>query len=59
MNAEAWRPALIAFWRNECCFQRVECLEKFGEPLDHLDLRTIEALKAALALAPAELREAA
>lgn len=49
MNAdlEAWRPALIAFYRAECSFQRAENLERGWFGLDATDRRIINALKAA------------
>jgi hypothetical protein len=47
-DREAWRPALIAYWRRECCFQRADNLSR-GEPFDYLDIQAIEAIEAALA----------
>lgn len=44
---EAWRAALIAYWRRECCFQRADNLRR-GDPFDHLDIQAIEAIEAAL-----------
>lgn len=53
-TVEAWREALIAFWKIDGCLQRAENLRR-GEPFDYLDIRTIDAIEAALA----EVREAA
>lgn len=53
-DLEHWRPALIAFYEHDELRQRAKDL-KAGRPFDYLDLRTIEALEAALA----EIREAA
>lgn len=47
-----WMPALIAFYRADGCTQRAENLAKGWAPLDGTDVRTIEALKAALQVAP-------
>lgn len=49
MNAEAWRPALIAYWKVEGCYQRAENLQ-LGWPLDYLDERIIAAIEAATAV---------
>jgi hypothetical protein len=49
MNAEAWRPALIAYWKAECCFQRAENLGR-GAPFDAVDRRAIQAIEAANAV---------
>jgi hypothetical protein len=47
MNYEAWRPALIAFYRADCWFQSADNLEKLRMPLTLDDKRQIDALKAA------------
>ena len=44
---EAWRPALIAFWRTDGCFARANSLER-GDALDYLDRRTADGIKAAM-----------
>jgi hypothetical protein len=44
---EAWRPALIAFYRADCWFQSADNLEKLRMPLTLDDKRQIDALKAA------------
>lgn len=49
---DAWIPALIAFYKADCAFMLAERLEKGWHQLDTYDLRQIEALKAALAVAP-------
>lgn len=49
---DAWRPALIAYYQADCCFMRAETLRNGWRELDTTDLRMIEALKAALAVAP-------
>lgn len=46
-----WTPALIAFYKADCSFGRSESLRKGWRPLDATDLRTIDALKAAFAVA--------
>lgn len=52
---EAWRPALIAFYRHDGpWFQTIENLKR-GDPLTAENKRVIDALKAALN----EVREAA
>lgn len=48
---EAWRPALAAFYRSECCFQSAENVAR-GDPLTISDKRMIEALTAAHERAP-------
>ncbi len=48
---EAWRPALIAFYERDCLAQKAENLRR-GCPLDYLDERAIDALKAAAELIP-------
>jgi hypothetical protein len=48
---EAWRSALVAFYRAEGSFQRAENLSKGWFGLDATDRRTIDALKAALKVA--------
>jgi hypothetical protein len=54
MNAdmEAWRPALIAFYRQESpwMLQKLENLER-GRPLTADDIRVIKGLCAALKVA--------
>jgi hypothetical protein len=45
-KAEAWRPALIAFYEHDEMRQKAANLKR-GAPLDYLDLRTIAALEAA------------
>lgn len=53
VDTQAWLPALIAFYRADCSFQRAEILSKgWRHYLDGTDLRTIEAIKAAMAVAP-------
>jgi hypothetical protein len=47
-----WLPALIAFYRADCSSQRAENLAKGWVEPDGYDLQMIEALKAALAVAP-------
>jgi hypothetical protein len=47
-----WIPALVAFYRVDCSFQRAESLSKGWTGLDGTDRRTIEAIKAAMAVAP-------
>lgn len=47
-----WLPALIAFYRADCAFQRAENLRKGWTAPDATDLRLIEALKAAFEVAP-------
>lgn len=54
---EAWRPALIAFYKADCWFQSAENLER-GCDLSAQDKRLIEALMIAGERAPA-LRRAA
>lgn len=49
---EEWIPALVAFYRRDCSFMRAEALEKGWFGLDGTDLRTIEAIKAAIEVAP-------
>jgi hypothetical protein len=51
LDYEAWRPALIAFYERDELRQKALNL-KNGVPLDYLDRRTIEALRAALDAAP-------
>lgn len=51
-DAEAWMPALLAFYQADGSTMRAESLAKGWAPLDGTDLRTIEALKAALRVAP-------
>lgn len=53
-DREAWRPVLIAFYERDELKQRAANLKR-GEPFDYLDIRTIEAIEAAIA----QLREAA
>lgn len=48
MDYEAWRPALVAFYRAECSFQSAENVGKFRFPLTNSDKRMIDALAAAL-----------
>lgn len=43
---EAYRPALIAFYERDCLAQKAENLRR-GYPLDYLDKRAIDALRAA------------
>jgi hypothetical protein len=50
-NYEAWRPALIAFYRAEAMFQSAENVER-GSPLSHADRRLIDALIVAGERAP-------
>ena len=52
MAADEWRPALVAFYRADCSFQRAANVGTFGFPLDGTDLRTIEAIRAAIEVAP-------
>lgn len=47
-----WIPALIAFYRADCSFGRAENLRKGWTGLDSTDLRTIDAIKAAIEFAP-------
>lgn len=59
MDHEAWRPALIAFYKADCWFQSAENLERGYDfcPQDH---SVIRALQAAFAVAPREeMRRAA
>lgn len=42
-NYEAWRPALIAFYKAEAMFQSAENVKR-GEPLTNGDRRMIETL---------------
>jgi hypothetical protein len=47
MDAEqVERQALIAFYEIDCMPTKARCL-KLGAPLDYMDLRTLEALRAA------------
>jgi hypothetical protein len=55
---EAWRDALAAFYRAEAWFVSAENVGKLRMPLTEADRRTIDALKAASAIAP-EYRRAA
>jgi hypothetical protein len=55
---EAWRPALIAFYRADCWFQSAENVER-GGPLTAEDKRLIAVLRAVVPLAPEPLRRAA
>jgi hypothetical protein len=49
---EAWRPALVAFYLNDGpWFQTVENVRR-GDPLTRTDRRIINALQAALRVAP-------
>lgn len=54
---EAWRPALIAFYKADGWFQSAENLER-GSPLNNADRRLIDALIIAGERAPT-LRRAA
>ncbi len=54
MSYERWRPALIAFYERDELKQRAANLRN-GAAFDYLDVRTIEALEAALQ----QVREAA
>lgn len=56
MNAEAWRPALIAFYEKDCLPTKAWHLERGGE-FDYLDLRAIEALRAAAEVMPVAYRQ--
>jgi len=49
-EAEAWRPALIAFYERDEMPTKARLIRD-GAPFDYLDIRTIEALKAATKLA--------
>ena len=51
---EAWRQVLIAFYERDALPQRAANLRR-GAAFDYLDIRTIDALEAAIA----QLREAA
>lgn len=51
-SAEAWKPALIAFYQRDGCPQSAENLERGWAPLDSGHYRLIEALKAAFEVAP-------
>jgi hypothetical protein len=51
IDYEAWRPALIAFYERDELRQKALNL-KNGAPLDYLDKRAIDGLRAALDLAP-------
>jgi hypothetical protein len=42
-NYEAWRQALAAFYRADCCFQSAENVAR-GSPLTNADRRIIEGL---------------
>jgi hypothetical protein len=60
MDYEAWRPALIAFYRADCWFQSAENLERPNHALSAQDKRLIEVLAATIPHAPREgLRKAA
>jgi hypothetical protein len=50
-TVEAWRPALIAFYRADAWFQSAENLER-GYQLSAQDIRLIEALQKAFQRAP-------
>ena len=52
LDYEAWRPALIAFYKADGWFQSVENLEKYDFPLGLQDKRLIEALAKAFAERP-------
>lgn len=52
MNYEAWRPALIAFYKADRWFVSADHLERFNSPLSDQDKRLIEALAASFKLAP-------
>jgi hypothetical protein len=56
---EAWRDALIAFYKADCCFQSAENLEVFKQPFTVADKRIIECLKAAVEWMPIQLSRAA
>lgn len=47
-----WTPALIAFYQKDGAHQRAENLRQGWFDLDASDLRVVEALKAAFAVAP-------
>lgn len=53
---EAWREALCQFYERDEMRQKAENLRR-GDDFDYLDLRAIDALKAAVEAAP--LRKAA
>jgi hypothetical protein len=59
MNDEAWRPALIAFYRAEGSTQSADNLERFGFPLSVADMAVIRCLQAAFERLPVETRRAA
>lgn len=53
MNApdyETWRPALIAFYEGDCLPTKAQLIRN-GAPLDYLDKRAIDALRAAFKVA--------
>jgi hypothetical protein len=54
MNAEAWRPALIAFYERDELRQKARSLRD-GAPFDYLDLRAIKALQAAAEQMPVRI----
>ena len=55
---DEWRPALAAYYRRLCMFQNADSVQ-FGHPLTKGNRDDLEALKAALTLAPAEYARAA
>jgi hypothetical protein len=48
---EAWRPALAAFYKADCCFQSAENVSR-GYPLTLADKRIIDGLILAVERAP-------
>lgn len=55
---EAWRPALVAFYRADCWFQSAENLERGGQ-LSEDNKRHIRALQAAFITQAVNTRKAA
>ncbi len=55
---EVWRPALIAYCERDCLTERAAGLRR-GEPMDYIDHRMIDALKAAAERMPAAIARAA
>jgi hypothetical protein len=51
-DTQDWLPALIAFYRADCSFQRAENLAKGWAELDGYDRQVIAALQAAFEVAP-------